>query len=269
VILSTDGRSVYVQGGTGLQVVDLATGAAKPVTVNAAVIPKDRNKHGGVCGRWDGCLYNCSGQGSGPKGGVLFRVDLAKGGVEILYDSLSAEDSTRVAAMKAVGGIWSGPADAVSLHFSSTKFQVQCPRTGAVYNSGWDGAGVPRYHDGFVSCFAHSSWGNSRPEWKDRFTATFGNDYVMDIAPNGDKYVCDLCNKGTRHPRPKQRLAGYDREELVDGIRLIRMWRTDWPEKQPVAGYWNSVFPPEEREKLMLEHCRNYIANYAELSKIY
>jgi hypothetical protein len=53
------------------------------------------------------------------------------------------------------------------------------------------------------------------------------------------------------------------------GTRIVHMWRTDWPKEQPVNGYADQFLPPEKREELMLEYVKKYIANYAELSKIY
>jgi len=268
IVLSMDGRSVIVQDKSGLAAVDMETGKRRPIPVKTAEVPKDKNKHGGVCGRWDGYLYNSSGQGSGPAAGVLFRVNLTSGDVDTLYDSLRPPAAKN--EKRRENRMWSGPADAISLTFSSTRYQTQCPRTGAILNMGWDGAGIPRYHDGFVTCLAANCWGDHRPEWKGQWVATLGNcNLFLEVAPNGDVYFADKSYHG--HGRPARNYPdwGKGRPELVDGIRIVRIFRTDWPAEQPVAGYWNAQISPEDREKLILEYAKKYIANYAELSKIY
>ncbi len=147
-----------------------------------------------------------------------------------------------------------GPADAASLRFVTTCFQVQCPRTGAIINGGWDCAGLRRYHDGFVTAVAQTSQMGSespRPEWKGRNVAPFGSlQSSPDVAPDGSIYV-------TGNSIDDQYFK--DDSLRLNGVRIVRIWRTDWPDKQPVNGYTDRFLPLEEREKLMLEYAKSYI----------
>jgi hypothetical protein len=49
----------------------------------------------------------------------------------------------------------------------------------------------------------------------------------------------------------------------------VRYYRTDWPKEQPEYGYGEKFMPKARLEELMLEYAKKYIANYAELSKVY
>ncbi|MCK5849885.1 MAG: hypothetical protein KAH23_03140 [Kiritimatiellae bacterium] len=277
IILSMDCKTVYVAGKKGIPVaVEIATGkrlGAIPVQSSGSlpwVGAKDI--HGGTCSRFDDWFYNCTRQGSGPARGLLFRVNMKSGRAETLYDSFnplaSLEEKRRNKRM------WDGPADAISLTFSSTRYQTQCPRTGAIFHSGWDGASLRRFHGGFITTLADNSHNPHRPDWKHKTdpAAAFGNKATPSIAPNGDMYMECIVGTGGRFGLTFPEFAKDDperRKNIRDGIRVVRVFRTDWPKEQPVAGYWNTQISPEKCEKLMLEHAKQYIANYEEMSGIY
>ncbi|RNC69645.1 MAG: hypothetical protein ED859_07505 [Desulfuromonadales bacterium] len=142
-----------------------------------------------------------------------------------------------------------GPADAKSLDFTSTLWQVQCPRTGAIVNGGWDNTGIRRYHDGFVTSIVNGDEQYKvppRPGWKTPPLFYHGNSSPS-VAPNGDLYIADDN-------------AGFP--------RIIRIYRTDWPKEQPVNGYAEKFISKGKMEILMLEYARNYIDHYAENSRM-
>jgi RNA polymerase sigma factor (sigma-70 family) len=270
VALSMDGKTVYVSGRDGVpEGYDVASGSKLgPLTANKIPVPDGRdqnNVHGGSCGLFDNWFYNCTYQGTGPSPGLLFRVNMKDGKVETLYDSGNPQGRTG-GKYSSDNYLWDGPGDAVKLTFSSTRYQTQCPRTGAIFNSGWDGAGLRRYHDGFVTTLADSSFRPHRPDWKDKKEpcAAFGNKVTPSIAPNGDMYLEGLTAGAGRFSD-----AWPEFTKGKDDIRIVRIFRTDWPKEQPVNGYANQFVSPEKREELMLDYCKKYIADYEERSKIY
>jgi hypothetical protein len=122
--------------------------------------------------------------------------------------------------------------------------------------AGWDGNGLRRCHDGFVTSVVNGSAytcdaKTGRPEFGKRKSSHFGLEPT--IAPNGDIYVA---------PMP------YGRGRARNG-GIARIRRLDWPRKQPHYGYGEKFMPRKKLKELMLEHARYYIANYAELSRIY
>ena len=151
-----------------------------------------------------------------------------------------------------------GPADAKSLNFTSTLWQVQCPRTGAIINGGWDNSGIRRYHDGFVTSIVSGDEMYRvppRPDWEraplgkrqPASPAFYHGNCNPSIAPNGDLYIPDV-NSGI--------------------ARILRIYRTDWPQEQPINGYAEKYLPAEKVEALMLEYAQNYIRNYDENNKL-
>jgi len=277
IMLSPDGRSVFIKkkkGGYLAEVhqVEIDTGKELGAVRPPASVPRGaaQDGHGAVCMGSDGVIYQCKHTGCGGGPGRLFRVDTATGRVTMLYDSMPTWDPNQAKkpagyreTMSELKSTNDGPADATTLRFITTNFQFTCPRTGAVYNGGWDCAGIRRYHDGFVTSLAQTSQmggAGGRPEWGKEPVACFGSlAQCPDTAPNGDVYLTN-CQDYGMFKGAKLR---------VNGIRIVRLYRTDWPEEQPVNGYANKFLPPEKREKLMLEYAKKYIANYAELSKIY
>lgn len=203
--------------------------------------------HGGNCMGYDGLIYTCQHGGCTGGPGRMFSIDPKTGTITMLYDSMASDGSwTKVWSKKIV---FDGPADAQSLLFTSTLWQAQCPRTGAIVNGGWDNSGIRRYHDGFVTTIVNGDETYRippRPGWKDSPRFYHGNSSPS-IAPNGDLYIAD---DNSAEPR------------------VLRIYRTDWPKEQPINGYAEKFIPKEKMEALMLEYARKYIENYEENSKI-
>lgn len=270
ILLSPDGKVTYLRTHrgkgdfAGVHAVDIETGKDLGAVAHPEVFPRDieRDRHAGICGRFDEWIYACKHTGSLGGPGKLFRFHPQHGTLQVLYDSTctweyaAKRPSGYRELQEALQTGTDGPADATTLKFETTCFQCQCPRTGAIYNGGWDAAGIRRYHDGFVTSLArtHQMGGEGgRPEWGDDPVACFGSlQSCPDVAPNGDVYLTSC----------QERIMFPDDPLRVDGIRIVRLYRTDWPEEQPVNGYANRFLSPEERERRMLEYARQYIANY-------
>jgi hypothetical protein len=240
---------------------DLETGEKiKPLKIKDKV-PKNfkggsdgPGSHGGNCVGYDSVIYNSQHGGCcGPcRGGAgrMFSIDPSTGKLTLLYDSMPEDEST-----------WSkrhewqpypfidGPADATTLLFTSTLYQAQCPRSGAIYNGGWDYSGIRRYHDGFVTSLLDNDEEHGRigrPGWNGSPILYHGNSNPA-IAPNGDLYIAD---DNSRDPR------------------IVRFYRTDWPKEQPVNGYAERFLPREKLELLMLEYAQKYIDNFSETNRL-
>lgn len=201
--------------------------------------------HGGNCVGYEGIIYNaqhggCCGPCTGSPG-RMFSIDPQTGKVTMLYDSMPEDGSW--AKQKAEQPYIDGPADAGSLLFTSTLFQAQCPRTGAILNGGWDFSGIRRYHDGFVTSIVDNNENRGivgRPGWKGS-PILYHGDSNPAIAPNGDLYIAD---DNSKEPR------------------IVRIYRIDWPKEQPVNGYAEKFLPREKLEALMIEYAQRYIANF-------
>jgi RNA polymerase sigma-70 factor (ECF subfamily) len=287
-LLTPDGTGAWaaadwdsMRSMANLRLVEIATGKAVRdlKTIN---VPPDVGGHGGVCMGLDGNIHMAQHGGCGAYPMRLFSLDTQTGKVTTLYDSVwnwtEANGSLGDWGKRARGQTfytmhtrgpwnWDGPADAESLAAPSTLYQTQCPRTGAIFNGGWDNAGIRCYHDGFVTSLAYgdqmmrqpnsSDLVYGRPEWKGQFVASLGSlATATEIAPNGDIYIQDGFHNELWLAKEKD-------------VRVIRIYRTDWPKEQPPYGYGEKHMPKAKLKELMLEYCKNYIANYAELSKIY
>lgn len=202
--------------------------------------------HGGNNLGYDGKIYTCQHGGAGGGPGRMFSIDPVKGKVTMLYDSM-AEDGSWA---KRKSPVIDGPADAKSLDFTSTLWQVQCPRTGAIINGGWDNTGIRRYHDGFVTTIAGHNYGAfhkpARPDWSMEFTNVHRNSNPS-VAPNGDLYIADV-----HYEKP----------------RIFRIYRTDWPSEQPVNDYAEKFMPREKVEAMRLEYATKYIEKYSEKNEL-
>jgi RNA polymerase sigma-70 factor (ECF subfamily) len=282
-LLTPDGKAAWaaadwdsMRSMAKLQLIDLATG--KPIQPLSPRVPPDIDGHGGVCVGLDGNIYMAQHGGCGIHPMRQIVIDTKTGKHTILYDSMwgwsdetgRAKDwETRWREFQEIHKTttWDGPADAMSISAPSTLYQTQCPRTGAIFNGGWDNTGIRCYLDGFVTSLANgdqimrqpniSDLVYGRPEWKGQFVAALGSFATKpEIAPNGDLYLQDGCHNEPWVANEKD-------------IRVIRIYRTDWPKDQPPYGYGEKHMPKAKLKELMLEYCKNYVANYAELSKIY
>jgi hypothetical protein len=269
-LLTPDGRGIYVSDGwTGrfdtLKLCDLETGQRKPVALTGAHVrlpekyPQDEpGSHGGTCVGIDGIIYACYHGGCGRYPMLLVQVNPETGRSVELYSSLWGKWDRDIA-----NKCWDGPADAQYLLATSTLHLVQCPRTGALLNGGWDGAGLRRYHDGFVTSVLASASQRDAPigvrpggDWdlKKGAPQVGAHNVEVGLAPNGDMYVPDAHWGGAKHG------AGQP-------LRILRYYRTDWPKEQPEYGYGEKFMPKARLEELMLEYARTYIANYEANSK--
>jgi hypothetical protein len=283
-LLTPDGKATWaaadwnsMRSMAKLQLIDLATG--KPVQELTPRIPQDFGGHGGVCMGVEGNIHMAQHGGCGQYPMRLFTIDTQTGKLTTLYDSAWAwispagtlpewKNLWKQFVKQHAATTWDGPADASSLSAPSTLYQAHCPRTGAIFNGGWDNTGIRCYHDGFVTSLANgeqtmrmggdmASKVYGRPEWKGQFVTALGSFGTKpEISPNGDLYIQDGCHNDPWIEKEKD-------------IRVVRIWRTDWPKEQPPYGYGEQHMPKAKLKELMLEYCKNYIANYAELSKIY
>ena len=202
--------------------------------------------HGGNNVGYNGMIYTSQHGGAGGGPGRMFSIEPSTGEITMLYDSMPEDGSWH----KRKSSVIDGPADAKSLDFTSTRWQVQCPRTGAIINGGWDNSGIRRYHDGFVTTVAGHNYGEfnrpARPGWLMDFKNVHGNSNPS-VAPNGDLYIADVNYKEPR---------------------ILRIYRTDWPKEQPVNGYAEQYITKDKVRQLMIEYAEQYIANYSELNRV-
>lgn len=267
-LITPDGKGAYFAQGwvpstsTNYETTilfDLATGSKLEKLMLKDTVPANFNSgtdgpgtHGGSCVGYEGNIYTaqhggcCGPCGSGP--GRMFSIDPRTGKIVMLYDSM-AEDGTWKKEKKGV--LSDGPADARSLAFTSTFWQVQCPRTGAIINGGWDCSGIRRYHDGFVTSFTNGEEDTTvpaRPGWSRKGTPQFfRRNASPSIAPDGSLYLADV---------------------MSNEPRILRIHRTDWPKEQPVNGYAEKFMPRERMESLMLDYAKAYIMNFTGGNKL-
>jgi RNA polymerase sigma factor (sigma-70 family) len=285
VLAAAAGRAGGAIGRGKVEIIEIDTGKVLGEVRVDGELPKPHaaDGHEAASGpEIDGLLYCCRHPGCGRGPGRLFSLDPKTGKITRLYDSLMAwpsleqggKQEQRAEYMKA-SVFQDGPADAATLNFVTTCFQNQCPRTGAIVSGGWDGNGLRRYHDGFVTTFAHCTSRavpTSRPEW-DVLVANFGRlQSNPDIAPDGSIYLTDSIEPDVwKRVDAKTREAHvkYDMSPENGDILVIRLSRTDWPKEQPPNGYAHRFMSPDKRDELRLEYVKKYIADYEERSKIY
>jgi hypothetical protein len=293
ITISPDGKTMYlVHPGSAdvfanASLFDIASGTKIGNFSNASNIvaqtsATERYKlfnfyHNPVCAVADPYFYGAAHSGCcGTGTGMLYRVNPVTGVFQMLYDGSAIWDSANMSersdfldnTMHATLG---GPADATTLQFTTTSFQNQCPRTGAIVNGGWDGAGIRHYKDGFVTSFAQSSgmarWdvgddgtvNCGRPEWGGKWPAVkwpvnFGSlQNCPDIAPNGDIFLSSNNQDSSIYPVKLSENSTMDSLRKY-GIRVLRFYRKDWPVKQPVNGYANQFCSPLKRDSLMVRY---------------
>jgi hypothetical protein len=210
--------------------------------------------HGGNNIGYDGNIYTAQHPGCcGPTGrgqGRMFSIDTTTGELTMLYNSMSEDDTEWTMWEYRSALLIDGPADAKSLSFTSTLYQIQCPRTGAILNGGWDNSGIRRYHDGFVTTLISGGefiFYSPRPDWiKKESPSWWHRNSNPAVAPDGSLYIADVNYKEPR---------------------VIRIYRTDWTAEQPVNGYAEKFMPKDKVEALMIEYAKKYIEAYAEQTK--
>ena len=273
LLITPDGKGIYYAKGRGSRegywvytlydmtsLFDIETGKMIGRLNVTGIIPENfkggdaPGTHGGNNVGYDGNIYTAQHGGSGGGPGRMFSIDPESGTVTILYDSMPEDGSWR----KVRSPVFDGPADATSLWFTSTLWQTQCPRTGAIINGGWDNSGIRRYHDGFVTTIAGHFIGGfnqpPRPGWNTGFKNVHHSSNPA-VAPNGDLYIADVNN---------ERLGKI----IFTEPRIVRIYRSDWPEEQPVNGYAEKFIPKEKLESLRLEYAKKYIANFDENNRL-
>ncbi len=223
--------------------VDIITGQT---LFNVAMIdsqPPDISEHGGSFMGYNNEIYVCQGgsaQNNSAPGTSMrgFSLNIVSGKITIHYQSATPWIPSTAC--------WDGPADANTIGTKSTFAAVQCPRSGAVYNGGWDNSGIRRYKDGFVTTVCGGSAGSvGRPGWNcpqnmpaisedgpPSFSYHNGN---TTVAPNGDLYFADQY-----------------------APRFFRVYRTDWPEEQPSYGYAEQFVSRDSLRKLMIAYARSF-----------
>jgi hypothetical protein len=256
-LISPDGQTIYVSSDKDswkvnenkldrLAKVNIKTGSRSSVRWADPLphpvsppSPGSPGSHGGSCVGLDGKIYVCDHGGAGGTVGRLYSLDPGTGKIAILYNSIPPDGMWRGRGKPA---IFDGPADYERLHFLSTRHQTQCPRTGAIYNGGWDQSSIRRYLDGFVTSIA-ASQNNlfGRPNWPKDFFKFVHDNFAPAVAPNGDLYMADSAN----FP-----------------LRYLRVYRTDWPAQVPEYAFGEKVLPRARLEELMLQHVNDYISRY-------
>jgi hypothetical protein len=205
--------------------------------------PPDVSEHGGSFMGYNNEIYVCQGgsaQNNSAPGTMMraFSLDIVSGKITIHYQSATPWVPSTAC--------WDGPADANTIGTKSTFAAVQCPRSGAIYNGGWDNSGIRRYKDGFVTTLCGGKAGSvGRPEWNcpqnmteiseegaPSFSYHNGNPAV---APNGDLYFADQY-----------------------APRFFKVYRTDWSEEQPSYGYAEQFMPRDSLRKLMLAYAHSF-----------
>jgi hypothetical protein len=264
LLITPDGKGIYYAKGRGSRegywvytlydmtsLFDIETGKVIGKLNVTGSIPENfkggdaPGTHGGNNVGYEGNIYTAQHGGAGGGPGRMFSIDPETGKVTILWKKVRSP-------------VFDGPADAMSLWFTSTLWQTQCPRTGAIINGGWDGHGIRRYLDGFVTTIAGHFIGGfhqpPRPGWNAGFRNVHHNSNPS-VAPNGDLYIADVNNvRGGKI--------------IFTEPRIVRIFRTDWPKEQPVNGYAEKFMPEEKLNLLRLEYTKKYIQNFDENNKL-
>jgi hypothetical protein len=273
LLITPDGKGIYYARGRGsgqgwwlgtlydiTSLFDINSGRMLRKLKIAGTIPENTKSgdapgtHGGNNLGLDGIIYTSQHGGSGGGPGRMFSINPESGSVTILYDSMPEDRPWR----KKLTAAFDGPADAKSLWFTSTLWQTQCPRTGAIINGGWDNAGVRRYLDGFVTTIVGHFHGGFHQEPRPGWGLDFKNVHKSSnpaVAPDGDLYIADVNDE-------------WKGKRLYTGARIVRIFRTDWPKEQPVNGYGGQFLTEERRELLMLEYAKDYIDNFNRNNKL-
>jgi hypothetical protein len=272
-LITPDGKGIYYAKGRGSRegywvytlynmtsLFDIETGKMIGRLNVTGIVPENfkggdgPGTHGGNNVGYDGNIYTAQHGGAGGGPGKMFSINPRTGVVTILYDNMPVDRPWR----KVRSSVFDGPADATSLWFTSTLWQTQCPRTGAIINGGWDGQGIRRYLDGFVTTIAGHFIGGfnqpARPGWNTGFKNVHHSSNPS-VAPNGDLYIADVNN---------ERLGKI----IFTEPRIVRIYRSDWPKEQPVNGYAEKFIPKEKLESLRLEYAKKYIANFDENNRL-
>ena len=228
LLVSHDGRHVYlVHHGRGTLINTVNPETGRVVSTKRVYAGKKNlvklNWHTNVAMGTDGYIYIGSGGECGGNGMSLYRVDpeTAKA-VEILntYRGPRGQMDTRKDREwfnKILSGevTADGPVGNPYLFCRSTADISYCPRTGAIYYSGWDGYGIRRYLDGYLTTLISPAGDSSDPKRFQGLRPNLGNkghgmcdfsysSMSLGIAPDGDIYMNSQWS-------------------------VMRIFRTDWP----------------------------------------
>lgn len=214
--------------------------------------PVDLGEHGGTVMGLDGLIYTAQHGGCcwyqvRPEA-RLFSLDPKQGALTVLYQT--AKPAKKPADLSTPTTI-DGPADSDVLAASSTDEQEQCPRTGAIFNGGWDESGIRRYQDGFVTTLMapggqFDTGTRPRPTWTDWWPTFRGLVHTthfstaLTMAPTGDLYIA----------------AGQD-------TLVFRVYRADWPATIPPYAYGETVLPRAQLLELMRARAAALVARLA------
>ena len=117
------------------------------------------NWHTNVDMGMDGFIYLGSGGEAGGNGMSLYRINPENGYSETIFNTYRGQngqmdtrkDKKWYASILKGDVMADGPAGSPYLFCRSTADITCCPRTGAIYFSGWDGYGIRRFFDGYLT----------------------------------------------------------------------------------------------------------------------
>ena len=104
----------------------------------------------------------------------------------------------------------------------------------------------------FVTTIVGHSYGGfhqePRPGWGTDFHNVHGSSNPS-AAPDGALFIADQNGK-------------KGGKIVFTEPRIIRIYRTDWTQEQPVNGYAEKYMPNERLESLRLEYAKRYVADF-------
>lgn len=214
LFVSLDGQYLYLirhdNKVTKINQIDIGTGrivSSKKVKYGDYVLVK-KNWHTSMEMGTDGYIYLGSGGECGGNAMSLYKIDPLSGQATKVFDTYrgpNGQMDTRKDRewYKAIlGGLVEadGPVGNPYLFCRSTSDITYCPRSGAIYFAGWDGYGIRRYLDGYLTTLISPFGDHTKPKNFQGLRHGLGTavngliDFVhgsnsIGIAPNGDIYM--------------------------------------------------------------------------------